>query len=774
MTRRVPRWLARIAGLPGTTPFRRVEVLAGRANDLAAEAKSLGDGELRTRARAAAVGATAGDDDATVRYLTIAREAANRALGLRPFDVQLQACAALLGGTAVEMDTGEGKTLVGAMAAAAYALAGHPTHLLSVNDYLAERDAEWMRPLFELVGLDVAWIGQRSPRDERRAAYRADVLYAPVSEVGFDLLRDRFASTADELVSVELDTAIVDEADAVMIDEAMVPLVLAGTSAHAPDRADDAAELVADLDEGGDFETDAERSNAWLTDDGIERLESQLGGINLFEPEHAPLLTRLNLALHARVLVQRDVDYLVTHGRIELVNAARGRVAHHQRWPDGLHAAVEAKEGLEPSPRSVVLDSITVQDLVRGYQRLGGMSGTVVAVADEFTEFYDLPSGRVERNEPCRRVDELDRVFLTAAEALDDLVAEVVARHETGQPVLVGTQTVAESERLAKRLRRRNIRPRVLNAKNDADEAGIVARAGEFGSVTVSTQMSGRGTDIVLGGADAGDRDRVVEAGGLAVLATSRAPSTRLDAQLRGRAGRQGDPGMSLVITSLEANLVTENAPTHTLAEIARRGERIPEAQRRAIVRSAQSIAEGIRTDRHRSTWQYSRAIASQRRAVLAHRATVKRPSAIDKLGASLPAPLRSLGDARRDTLFDLSYRARLFFLDDEWTEHLALLGEVRDGIHLRSLASQNPVEEFSMIAHREFAGFFDRVDERFREFLDALDPDDLDRDATELGLRRPSSTWTYMVTDDPFGSVGGRFARRAGGFLRSKVLKLE
>ncbi|MGO2113281.1 MAG: DEAD/DEAH box helicase, partial [Pseudoclavibacter sp.] len=377
---RVPRWLRRVAGMPGATPFTRFGALAERAGALADEFSALDDAELRDAASAAARAAFSatptrapggegrtpasesspvplGSDDATVRFLAAAREAADRSTGLRPFEVQLQACGALLAGNAVEMDTGEGKTLVGALAAAGYGLAGRHAHVLSVNDYLAERDAAWMRPLFDLLGLEVSWIGQRTARDERREAYRADIVYAPVSEVGFDVLRDRFVVNADEAVSPALEVAIVDEADAVMIDEAMVPLVLAGTSVHEAEPLDEATRLASRLVEGDDFEVDAERVNAWLTDVGIERLEHALGGLNIFEPENAHLLTQVNLALHARVLVRRDVDYLVADGSIRLINAARGRVAHLQRWPDGLHAAVEAKEGLPPSPRSVVLDS---------------------------------------------------------------------------------------------------------------------------------------------------------------------------------------------------------------------------------------------------------------------------------------------------------------------------------------------------------------------------------------------------------------------------------
>lgn len=774
----VPGWAAHLLGLPGAVSFRRYLPIVRDANALEERMRALDDDALRSEAAALQfrTGEKGLQRESTARYLAVAREAAARVLGLRAFDEQLLGCCALLSGHAVEMDTGEGKTLVGALAAAGFAVAGRRVHVISVNDYLAERDATWMGPFFDLLGVSVGWIGQHTPHNARRTAYECDVVYAPVSEIGFDVLRDRFTVTSDERVAPVFDVAIVDEADAVMIDEAMVPLVLAGSSEHEADEFDHATALVEALVPDEDFTVDADQATVSLTDDGLDRLEAKLGGINLYDVEHLGMFTRINLALHARVLVHRDVDYLVTDGKITLINTTRGRVAHLQRWPDGLHAALEAKEHLPVSAPGVILDQITIQDLLLQYDTRAGMSGTITAVAEELIEFYRLPAGRVERHEPNRRIDEPDTIVLAEEAKTAAVISDVTTRHQTGQPVLVGTQSVAESEALAARLYATGVPVRVLNAKNDAEEAEIVARASEYGAVTISTQMSGRGTDIRLGGLDGRDRDRVVKAGGLAVIATSRYPSRRLDAQLRGRAGRQGDPGVSRTFLSFDDDVIQLHATDRMLTRIDRERDTLPGITRQKIADQCQKIAESIRTDRHRATWVYNRAIAAQRTAVLAHRAEIMDGSVVDGRVRDLIAEhWQRLVDARgRASVSETTQAVALFFLDEQWVSHLTVLQEIRDGIHLRALGGEKPADEFHRLALREFHGFFDRTYQETADFIARLNPDDIGRDLTELGLRRPSATWTYMVTDDPYGNPGDRFIRRVGKFVRSKILNLE
>ncbi|MEZ3160705.1 accessory Sec system translocase SecA2 [Microbacterium sp. BWT-B31] len=773
----VKAWLARALGAPGSVSFRSFRGIveeAGRWHDRTA---GLTDAELvRSALRELATGGGGTSIAPTAKLLAVLSAAAERSLGQRAFDEQLLACCALLAGHCVELDTGEGKTLVGALAAAGFALAGRRVHVLSVNDYLAQRDAEWMSPLLAVLGLRVGWVGQLTPTADRRQAYLCDVVYASVSEVGYDVLRDRFATTDADRVRPALDVAIVDEADAVMIDEALSPLVLAGSSPDAPEDFALADALVRDLEPGTDFAVDADRATVTLTDAGLDRLEARLGGVNLYEEPHSDTLTRINLALHAHVLIERDVDYLVVDGGIKLINTTRGRLAHQQRWPDGLHAAIEAKEQLEVSSAGVILDTLTVHDLLRRCETLVGMSGTVIAVAEELAEFYELTSGRVDRRLPNRRVDEPQRVFTNDRERTDAAAREVRDRHRTGQPVLVGTQSVAASDEFAALLARLGVPARVLNARNDEDEAAVIARAGEFGAVTISTQMSGRGTDIRLGGLDERDHARVAATGGLAVVQIGRYPSGRLDAQLRGRAGRQGDPGCSVTFVSTQDELVQANAPAHLLEKTRRKGTRLDQAALGRIVDTAQRIAEGIRRDRHRDTWDFTRAIVRQRDTVLARREEVM--DAADppiELTERIAAELENLTAAASAALVsELTRSVTLWCLDEQWRDHLANLSEIRDGIHLRALAGVKPRDEFHRIALREFAGFFTAAFDRAAGIVRGVTADQLGRGIGALGLRRPSATWTYMMSDNPLGSPLDRAGSQMGRWMRSRVYRIE
>lgn len=773
----VKGWFDRAIGAPGTVSFDRFQAAVDDARTLEPWARALSDAELRPAARAAVLhddqtsGRTAG-----AGLLAVLRTAAERTLGQRPFDQQMLACCALISGHAIELDTGEGKTLVGAMAAAAYALAGRRVHVLTVNDYLARRDAEWMRPLYAALGMSSGCVGQDTPHGERRQLYRADIVHAPVSEIGYDVLRDRFVTTAGARVAPAQDVAIVDEADAVMIDEAMSPLVLAGTAPAATGNVALADQLVQTLRAGEHYTVDDDHATVSLTDAGIDALEWRLGGVNLYDAAQAETLTRINLALHAHVLIVRDVDYLVQDGEVILISAARGRVAEHQRWPDGLHAAIEQKEHLALSSPGMVLDNLTVQDLLRGYATVVGMSGTVLPVAEELSEFYGLSSGRVPRRLPNRRVDLPQRVFLDDESRTQALVAEVQERHRTGQPILVGTQSVAESERVAARLTGIGLEVDVLNARNDAAEASVISAAGEFGSITISTQMSGRGTDIRLGGADERDHDRVARAGGLAVLQVGRYPSQRLDAQLRGRSGRQGDPGVAVTFTSLDDELVLTHAPAYLMTKATRQDGAADPHALGAVVDEAQRIAEGARRDRHRDTWDFSRAIARQRHTVLAERDEVMRGEHVrEQLGSRIPTQLKALTAATSvQTVDDAAREVILWCLDDAWSDHLAQLGEIRDGIHLQALAGLSPRDEFHRITLRRFEGFFDTVYDRAAGILRTITAAQLAAGGAALGMPRPSATWTYMVRENPFGGSLERGARTAGRWFRSRVLGIE
>jgi preprotein translocase subunit SecA len=688
-------------------------------------------------------------DTELAQFLALARDDAEKTLDERPFDVQLQAAAAMLVGHVVEMATGEGKTLAGALAAAGYALQGRRVHVISVNDYLARRDAEWMGPLYSELGLTFGWIDQWTTTERRREIYGRDVVYVPVNEVGFDVLRDRLVTDLDECVLPEPDVAIVDEADSVLIDSARVPLVLAGGTDV--DTADPKiVSAVRRLRSEVHFETDPAGRTVHLTALGLARVERQLGGVDLYTEDQAHALASVNVALYAHALLRRDVDYLVRDGKVELIDDSRGRVAHLQRWPDGLQAAVEAKEGLDTSPAGAVLDRIVVQSLLGRYRTLCGMTGTAMAVAEELFEFYKLSVGAIETNEPCIREDLPDRVYRTVETKEAAIVEHVALIHETGQPVLLGTQDVAESERLAGALKAAGVECAVLNARNDAEEAAIIAKAGERDRVTISTQMAGRGTDIRLD-------DDVVELGGLYVVCSGRHETGRLDDQLRGRAGRQGDPGTSVIIASIEDELVTRNLPEAQSPSTANHDGLIDDAAA-DLLSHAQRVAEGAALAIRRTTWRYGQIVDTQREAVLRHRKLVLRSDrGVKLLEESSPERCAEIREKLGEEVLTTAVRLIvLAHLDEAWSDHLAVLDDVREGIHLRALARESPLEEFRKIANETFDPFFEVVYERAAATLG--DADITEAAIAHTGPRRPTSTWTYLVTDDPFGSEADRF----------------
>ncbi len=692
------------------------------------------------------------------QFLAIAREAAERSIGMRPFDVQLQGALRMLAGDVVEMATGEGKTLSGAIAAAGYAIGGRHVHVVTINDYLARRDAEWMGPLVEALGLTVGWITADSTAAERRAAYRCNVTYASVNEIGFDVLRDQLVTDVEDLVSPNPDVALIDEADSVLVDEALVPLVLAGTTHRETPRLE-IVELVGRLEPGVDYDTDTDRRNIHLTEHGARRVEKALGGIDLYSEEHvATTLTEVNVALHANVLLQRDVHYIVRDGKVQLINASRGRIAALQRWPDGLQAAVEAKEGIETTETGEVLDTITVQALVNRYPTVCGMTGTALAAGEQLRHFYKLGVSPIPPNKPNIREDEADRVYITAAAKNDAIVEHIVAVHATGQPVLVGTHDVAESEDLYERLRKRKVPAAVLNAKNDAEEAKVIAEAGKLGAVTVSTQMAGRGTDIRLGGsaeAESADHDRVVELGGLHVIGTGRQHTERLDNQLRGRAGRQGDPGSSVFFSSWEdevaqANLDEYKRPMETDLESG--DGRITSPKAAEMLDHAQRVAEGKLLDIHANTWRYNQLIAQQRSIIVERRNTLlSTPAAREELAELAPKRYRELvdklGEAKLENICRL---IMLYHLDRGWADHLAFLADIRESIHLRALGRQNPLDEFHRMALDAFASLAADAIEAAQQTFETSDRIEEEPGIDLSKLARPTSTWTYMVRDNP------------------------
>jgi len=481
---------------------------------------------------------------------------AERVLGLRMFDVQLSGALVLQRGHIAEMQTGEGKTLAAVPAVIWYALHGRGVHVLTANDYLARRDAMWMVGIYEWFGLSVAHISQNTTAEQRRAAYLCDVTYATANEVGFDYLRDGLARGVGELVQRPFAFAVIDEVDSILIDEARIPLVIAGGVPEDPMLAQRADVVAAALRPRVHYFADEFARNVQLTDAGIRRVEQELGCGSLFEEKNLRVLTAMQDALHAHALLRRDIDYVIKNDSVELVDEFKGRIAQNRRWPAGLQSAIEAKERVGLKTQGRILGSITVQNLTGMYERICGMTGTAATQTEEFWKIYKLPVTVIPTNRPMIREDLPDILYADRSARNRALLKEIPKVHRSGRPILVGTANVEDSEQLSARLETSGIPHFVLNAKNDAAEAEIIAQAGAFGAVTISTNMAGRGTDILLGGNPPQSRERVVELGGLYVIGTTRHEARRIDNQLRGRAGRQGDPGAARFFISLEDDLL--------------------------------------------------------------------------------------------------------------------------------------------------------------------------------------------------------------------------
>ena len=733
---------------------KRSLAIVDQAAARVAKLNARSDEDLVARAREITASGEVAD---AAEFLAILSIAATRTLGMTPFPVQLQAVLRLLEGDVIQMATGEGKTLVGAMANTGFGLMGKRVHSVTVNDYLAARDAEWMGPLVKFFGLTVAAVTESMTTDERRKAYKANIVYAPVNEIGFDVLRDQLITDRADAVQHGADVALIDEADSVLVDEALVPLVLAGNE---PGTAPGGriTDLVRRLKKNQHYVVDEDGRNASLTDVGARLLERQLGIASLYDDEHVgSTLVQVNLALHAHALLTRDVHYIVRDGKVALIDASKGRVADLQRWPDGVQAAVEAKEGLAVTEGGRILDTITLQALMHRYPMVCGMTGTAVEATDQLRSFYDLRVSVIDRNEPLQRFDEADRVYATIRD-----------KNDTGQPVLVGTQDVAESEALAEALREYDIDVNVLNAKNDAEEARIIAEAGDIGRVTVSTQMAGRGTDIKLGGADENDHDAVVKLGGLAVIGTSRHRTARLDNQLRGRAGRQGDPGLALFFVSLEDDVVVVGGAGEEVTARPAADGSIESKRIRDWIEHCQRVTEGQLLEIHSQTWKYNKLLADQRDIIDKRRAELldtdrawqeifERSARATLLDKELP----------RDTLVRAAREIMLYHLDLGWSDHLALMDDVRESIHLRAIARETPIDEFHRIAVREFKELAQRAVDNA---VDTFNEVPIDADGAHLeeqGLARPSATWTYMVSDNPLAGSGNSLLRGIGNIFR-------
>ena len=488
-------------------------------------------------------------DELLPETFAVTREAAKRVLGMRHFDVQLMGGVVLFEGNISEMKTGEGKTLVATLPVYLKSIAGKGVHVVTVNDYLAKRDSEWMGKVYRFLGLKVGLLQTQMEPEWRRTAYQADVTYGTNSEFGFDYLRDNMAVDTDEMVQRGHYYAIVDEVDSILIDEARTPLIISGAPEKAADIYKSFAQIMPRLKENEDYEIDEKTRTVAVTEVGVTKVEKALKIDNLYDHVNSQLVNHLNQALRAHAIFRKDVDYVIKDGEILIVDEFTGRLMFGRRYSEGLHQAIEAKEKVRIREENQTLATITLQNYFRMYETLGGMTGTAATEADEFRHIYKLETITVPTHMPMVRADQADLVYKTLPAKFDAVVDDIVERYAKSQPVLVGTISIEKSELLSSMLKKRGVKHEVLNAKHHEREADIIALAGQAGAVTIATNMAGRGTDIVLG-------EGVVDVGGLHVLGTERHESRRIDNQLRGRSGRQGDPGSSQFFLSLEDDLM--------------------------------------------------------------------------------------------------------------------------------------------------------------------------------------------------------------------------
>lgn len=753
-------WWHRIRGVPiewDLTPYRN---MLSRID--AFRLKKCRDAQLKQRSAVLRQQAAAGIplDRLLPETFALAREACHRVLAMRPFDVQVMAAAAMHRGRLVEMQTGEGKTLAAVLPAYLNGLTGKGVHIMTANDYLARRDAAWMGPVYRFLGISAAAVQEKMPVTERQQAYRADITYMTAKEAGFDYLRDQICYEAQELVQRPFHLAIVDEADFILIDEARVPLVIAGESPEPAIDHQRMAGIVRGLEAEIHYTRDENWRNVNLTDEGIAVAESRLECGNLYDPENLLLFSALNVALHAEVLLHRDIDYIIRDGRIELVDEFTGRVADKRRWPHGIQRAVEAKEGLTPQPEGRILGSITLQHLLRMYPKISGMTATAQPAAEEFREFYDLKVVVIPPHRPCIRVDEPDMIFTHREAKLAALVQEIRRVHHTGRPILVGTASVAESETLAGALKSGGIACRVLNARNDELEAHIVARAGTLGSVTISTNMAGRGTDIRLGAGNGEQAEAVKALGGLYVIGTNRHESRRVDYQLRGRAGRQGDPGSSRFFISLEDDLmqryhVEELIPVRRLPP--EQQEPINDSLIHLEMARAQRIIEGQNFEIRKTLWGYSTIGEEQRQIIQTRRRQVLLdPGTNSLLKTNEPELYARLNSAAgHEELLRSERLVTLHYMDRGWTEHLAHMADIREGVHLYRFGGRTPLNEFQQRVNDAFFHMRQQADRHIIETFRNLRVTEGKIDLNKANLRGPSSTWTYLINDNPFGGLG-------------------
>ncbi|MGI2294452.1 DEAD/DEAH box helicase [Paenibacillus sp. GXUN7292] len=665
-------------------------------------------------------------DELLVDAYALVCEAAKRKLGLQPYNVQIMAAIALHERFLIEQHTGEGKTLSAVMPAYLNALTGEGVHVLTFNDYLANRDAEWMGPIYRFLGLTVDSVQAGMSLSEKRTAYAADITYVTAKEAGFDYLRDTIALNEADTVHRPFHYVIVDEADSLLLDEARVPLVIAGEPGSSGNDDIRFAAVVRQLEQDEHYDFDEFKRNVYLNEAGSAKAESLLRCGNLYESQNSHLLMSLNCALHAELLLKKDVNYIVRDGKIELIDEYTGRVAENRHLPDGLQAALSAKEGLQPRAGGKILGTITLQHFLSLYPKICGMTATAHVSAMEFEDIYMLQVMQIPTNRPNIRIDHPHRIYTHKDAKLKALIQEILSVHSMGRPILIGTSSVEESDMLAEALAVAGVPCHVLNAKNDAKEAEIIAKAGEIGAVTVSTNMAGRGVDIRLGGGNPTQAEAVAKLGGLYVIGTHIHQSVRIDNQLRGRSGRQGDPGDSIFFVSLEDELILQFGIDKAIRNL-RQDEALEESVLSSKIAHIQRVIMGQNFHIRQELNRYSDMVEEQRRILYGERLEILK-------GETPMSPSEQ--------------RVRLYYIDECWADHLAYVSYIREGIHLEGLVNRNPIDEFHVQIIRAYEQIPAKINRESAKMLAKLGGSNDPAEWEKFGLKSPTSTWTYTIND--------------------------
>lgn len=773
-------FVQRLFGDSNEKELKKIQPYVDKINQLEGQMQSLSDASLVGKTQEFKYRLSKGEtlDDILPEAFAVVREASRRTLGMRHFDVQLVGGVALHQGRIAEMRTGEGKTLVATLPVYLNALTGRGVHVITVNDYLAKRDSEWMGNIYSFLGLSVGLIVHGLDFPERKAAYAADITYGTNNEFGFDYLRDNMVISPDQMVQRPLSYAIVDEVDSILIDEARTPLIISGPGEKSTDLYRTLATIVPRLHEEEDYTVDEKTHTVSPTEQGIAKAEKMLGVKNLYEGDHVELSHHFTQALKAQALMHRDKDYVVRDGEVIIVDEFTGRLMFGRRYSDGLHQAIEAKEGVKVERESQTLATITFQNYFRMYEKLAGMTGTAKTEENEFQKIYKLDVLVIPTNMENQRDDMPDVVYKTKKAKYRAVVESIAETHATGQPVLVGTTSIAQSEDLSKMLKSKGVPHNVLNAKYHEKEAEIIALAGQHGAVTIATNMAGRGTDIVLG-------DGVEELGGLHIIGTERHESRRIDNQLRGRSGRQGDPGSSHFYLSLEDDLMRLFGSDNISGIMDKLGMSEDEPIEHSLVtksiESAQKKVENRNFEIRKQVLDYDDVMNQQREVIYAQRKKILleedlRHNIIDMVERSVKntmaifapkelypedwnmealiayaeefyAPNGGLdaeklknmsreeveeflhdfaikgyeareADMGAPTLRELEKIIMLRVVDNKWMEHLDSMDMLREGIGLRAYGQKDPLIEYKVEAYDMFQAMTDSIQDDVVKYM--------------------------------------------------------